>query len=86
MGATTPSYAELLSPVWQKLAKDLLSPDYRQVMSRFTGVELAALPMEANLFHYGQSAWLGPHVDLEDKVVTHVLYFNEAWTRATAGA
>lgn len=79
MGADAPTRPQSLHPAWQRLAEDLLSPAYREAMARLTGVTLGNLPLEANLFHYGRSAWLGPHVDLADKVVTHVCYFNEAW-------
>jgi Rps23 Pro-64 3,4-dihydroxylase Tpa1-like proline 4-hydroxylase len=41
--------------------------------------------MEINVVHYGPGAWLGPHVDLKEKVVTHVLYFNEAWDPQLGG-
>lgn len=85
MNAAEPSRAEFLSPAWRRLAEDLLSPEYRRAMSRLTGMNLAELWLEANVFHYGQSAWLGPHVDLEDKIVTHVFYFNEAWAEADGG-
>jgi Rps23 Pro-64 3,4-dihydroxylase Tpa1-like proline 4-hydroxylase len=37
------------------------------------------------VFHYGPGAWLGPHVDLADKIVTHVLYFNGEWDPADGG-
>lgn len=70
MGADAPMRAEFLSPAWRRLADELLSPAYREAMSRLTRLELADLPMETNVLHYGRSAWLGPHVDLEDKVVT----------------
>jgi SM-20-related protein len=85
MGAQVATYAESLSPAWRDLAGALLSTAYREVMSRFTGVDVAALPMEVNVFHYGRSAWLGPHVDLEDKLVTHVFYFNEIWNENDGG-
>jgi len=85
MGADVPTYLQLLSPAWQCLAKDLLSPAYRDAMSKLTGVELDDLPIEANVFHYGRSAWLGPHVDLPDKVMTHILYFNETWDEQDGG-
>lgn len=85
MGAASPSRAERLSPAWRQLAEDLLSPAYRLAMSRLTGLDLADLPVEVNVFHYGRSAWLGPHADLEDKVATHVFYFNEAWDEADGG-
>ncbi|MBV9927206.1 MAG: 2OG-Fe(II) oxygenase [Acidobacteria bacterium] len=85
MNGTAASRAEALSPGWRQLAADLLSDAYREAMSRLTGLNLAELWMEVNVFHYGQSAWLGPHVDLEEKLVTHVLYFNDAWDVADGG-
>ncbi len=85
MNAAAPSRAGFLSPAWRRLAEELSAPAYRQAMSRLTGLDLAELWMEVNVFHYGQSAWLGPHVDLEDKVVTHVFYFNETWEEAGGG-
>ena len=48
-------------------------------MTRLTGRDLSGAWMEVNLVHYGPGAWLGPHVDLKEKVVTHVFYFNETW-------
>ena len=85
MGAAEASNAERLSPSWRRLTADLLSSEYRAAVARLTGVDLGGLPMEANVFHYGPNAWLGPHVDLPDKRVTHVLYFNEAWPSDDGG-
>ena len=47
-------------------------------MSRLTGLGLASLPVEVNVFHFGPGDWQGPHLDLKDKVATHIFYFNEA--------
>jgi Rps23 Pro-64 3,4-dihydroxylase Tpa1-like proline 4-hydroxylase len=85
MGADTATHADELSPHWRQLAADLLSPDYRQAMTHLTGCDLTAIPIEVNVFHYGPGAWLGPHVDLKDKIVTHVLYFNEEWDKKDGG-
>ncbi len=85
MEASRVSYPEELSPVWTSLAQDLLSPAYRKAMSQLTGLELTTLPVEVNVFHYGPGANLGPHPDLADKVVTHVLYFNRSWDRKDGG-
>lgn len=79
MGAAAPSHAESLSPAWRRLAEELLSPAYRAAMARLVGRGLDSLLMEANVFHYGPGSWLGPHVDLREKLLTHVFYFNEAW-------
>jgi hypothetical protein len=85
MGAASPSHAQLLSRAWRQLAEDLLSVEYREAMSRLTGIDLTPAPIEANVFHYGRKAWLGPHVDLIDKVVTHIFYFNETWDDQDGG-
>lgn len=85
MNAGVPSHAEYLSPAWRGLAEVLLAPAYRVALSRLCGLDLANLSMEVNLSHYGRRAWLGPHVDLADKVVTHVLYFNEYWNPEDGG-
>ena len=85
MGAEAPSFAEDLSPSWRRLVDDLLSKRYRDAMTRLTGLDLAAAPMEVNLFHYGLGAWLGPHLDLKEKITTHVLYFNRVWEPESGG-
>lgn len=85
MGAAAPSHKEHLSPAWRKFAEDLLSSEYRAAVSRLIDLDLTDLPMEINISHYGPNAWLGAHVDLEDKIVTHVFYFNDAWDEADGG-
>ncbi len=79
MGARVISNPQELSRDWLSLAQALLSPAYRDALSALTGIDLTAVPMEANVFHYGAGARLGPHADLKDKIVTHVLYFNRSW-------
>ncbi len=85
MGAQVPSYAKDLSGAWLQLAKDLLSPAYRTALTQLSGLDVASLPMEANISHYGPKAWLGPHVDLEDKLLTQVFYFNDVWDTEDGG-
>ncbi len=85
MGADAPAFSECLHPSWRQLAADLLSPAYRAAMARLTGCNLADALLEVNVFHYGAGAWMGPHVDLKDKIITHVLYFNDKWNEAEGG-
>lgn len=85
MGASVPSYVEGLSPAWQQLARALLSRDYRAAMTKLTGCNLLGAAIEVNVFHYTPGSWLGPHLDLKDKLVTHVLYFNQSWNMADGG-
>src|SRR5882724_5445165 len=85
LGTGTVAHAAELSDVWRELAHDLLSPEYRAAMSLLTGHDLTAVPIEANVYHYGPGASLGPHLDLPYKLVTHVLYFNRAWNPNDGG-
>jgi SM-20-related protein len=70
-----------IEPGLAAMAADLLSPAYRVAMTRLTRQDLTRAPMEVNVIRYGPGAFLGPHVDLEEKIVTQVLYFNEAWNK-----
>ncbi|HEY0371381.1 MAG TPA: polysaccharide pyruvyl transferase family protein, partial [Thermoanaerobaculia bacterium] len=78
MGADTIAHESHLSDAWKRLAADFLSTEYRDALSSLTGVDLSAALLEVNVFHYGPGASLGAHSDLPDKLVTHVLYFNDA--------
>ncbi|MEK7834500.1 MAG: 2OG-Fe(II) oxygenase, partial [Acidobacteriota bacterium] len=85
MGSVETADPQKLSSAWRQLAEDLVSPAYRQAMSKLTGIDLTTFAIEVNVFHYGAGSWLGPHLDLKDKIVTHVLYFNDEWRAADGG-
>ncbi len=85
MGAGAVSYAKYLSKPWQRLAQDFLSPEYREALSLLIGFDLAGALLEVSVFHYGPGGLLGPHCDLPDKIVTHVLYFNQSWNTEDGG-
>jgi len=87
IGLREPSISrpEQLSRAWRALANDFLSPDYRAAMSSLTAVDLRTAPLEVNVFHYPPGGSLGAHTDLRDKIVTHVLYFNESWNDDDGG-
>ena len=85
LDAKTVSCPQELSSSWLSLAHDFLSAGYRDAVSSLTKCDLTTAPMEVNIFHYGPGGCLGPHVDLPDKLVTHVLYFNESWDREDGG-
>ena len=86
MGEDQPAFAADLDRTWNDFTNDLLSQSYRAAMTQLTGVDLSTLTIEANAFHYGRGAWLGPHVDLREKIVTHIFYFNEAWDGDEGGS
>jgi Rps23 Pro-64 3,4-dihydroxylase Tpa1-like proline 4-hydroxylase len=85
MGEDSISRPDELSEAWRSLAKDFLSTGYRAAMSSLTGLDLSTAPLEVNVFHYPPGGSLGAHPDLRDKIVTHVLYFNDTWNDADGG-
>jgi SM-20-related protein len=85
MSAQSISREKQLSSVWQALARDFLSPAYRNAMSELIGIDLSAAELEVNAFHYPPGGLHGAHTDHRDKIVTHVLYFNESWNEDDGG-
>lgn len=85
MGEKSISNERKLSAVWRALANDFLSPAYRAAMSSLTGLDLSHAPLEVNVFHYYSGGTQGAHPDHQDKIVTHVLYFNESWNDHDGG-
>lgn len=85
MGEASVSRVRRLSAAWQALANDFLSPGYRAAMSSLTGVDLHHAPLEVNVFHYPPGGSHGAHPDHRDKIVTHVLFFNESWNDDDGG-
>ena len=85
MGEQSIAYRDDLSDAWQRLAADLLSPEYRSAMTALTGCDLSQAPLEANVFHYGPGGSMDAHRDLPEKIVTHVLYFNQSWEAGKGG-
>jgi len=85
MSAQSVSNEAQLSSAWQALAHDFLSPAYRNAMARLIGIDLSDADLEVNVFHYPPGGIHGAHTDHRDKIVTHVLYFNESWNDDDGG-
>jgi SM-20-related protein len=85
MGELSTSRGTRLSSAWRALADDCLSPAYRAAMSSLIGVDLGTAELEVNVFHYPPGGSHGAHTDHRDKIVTHVLYFNESWNDDDGG-
>jgi hypothetical protein len=79
MGGSSAVRPAELDPAWRALADDLGGLAYRRSLSSLTGVDLTDLDLEANVFSYPGGGYQEPHPDLPEKVVTHVLWFNEDW-------
>lgn len=84
-GERSISRRKQLSGAWRTLATEFLSAGYRTAMSTLTGVDLSTAPLETNVFQYPPGGSLGPHPDHRDKVVTHIMYFNESWSVEEGG-
>lgn len=85
MGEVSISRGRQLSAAWRALANDFLSPGYRAALSSLTGFDLSNSPLEVNVFHYPPGGTQGAHPDHRDKIVTHILYFNESWNDDDGG-
>jgi len=68
-----------LSEPWQEVVDDLLSPGYREALSTAIRRPLDDAVMEANIWRWPNQAHLGPHLDMTEKIVTHVFYLNAGW-------
>lgn len=85
MGASTAARPAGLDDTWRALATELAGHPYREALSALTGVDLTGLDLEANVFSYPPGSFQEPHPDLPEKIVTHVLWFNEAWDVSYGG-
>ena len=71
-----------LSPLpdaWQEAVDDLLSPRYREAFGQALGRSLDGAVMEANVWRWPNAAHLGPHLDMRQKLATHIFYLNAGW-------
>jgi SM-20-related protein len=75
---------ELLPVRWAQLLTDLCSTEYRQWVAAAMDQELADR-VELRLVRHAPGDWLGPHTDREDKLFSHILYFNPGWRAEWGG-
>jgi hypothetical protein len=75
---------ELPQP-WRELGGDLLTAGYRDALSELIGRPLDDARMEASIWRWDADAQLGPHRDMEEKIVTQVFYLSREWDRGWGG-
>ncbi len=68
-----------LTPLWRQLVDEVTGTAYRDALAELTSSDLGCLQLEARLTRYSPGCWIEPHTDRADKVVTHLMYFNEPW-------
>ncbi|MEU3648045.1 2OG-Fe(II) oxygenase [Lentzea sp. NPDC034063] len=77
--------ASLLTPLWRALLDDLRSPEYRAAVTALTGRDVTGCELEIRAVRYPAGAWIDPHTDRADKVVTQTWYFNSDWCQEYRG-
>lgn len=73
-----------LSAEWRSLVNDLLHPEYCTQVARMLD-QRKAYQLELRLVYHGAGDWLEPHTDRDDKLFSHIVYFNHRWSAAWGG-
>lgn len=68
-----------LDSEWLQLLNEIRSEEYRNLMSRITGIALGNASLEVNLWEYASGSSLSVHTDKKEKLVTHLIFFNPVW-------
>jgi Rps23 Pro-64 3,4-dihydroxylase Tpa1-like proline 4-hydroxylase len=74
-----------LSNVWQQLIEELWSDSYRAALSEMSGLELNNCGMDIGFRRYSSGHWHCPHTDEPNKILTHLLFFNQQWALGWGG-
>jgi len=69
-----------LSPTWQQLIKELWTSSYRAALAEMSGLDLKDCLMDIGLRRYNLGHAHFPHTDEPNKVLTHLLFFNQKWS------
>ena len=78
-----PSDMDLPEP-WLELISDLVGPAYRADVARLLGQQPAP-EVEIRLVRHEDGDWIAPHTDRDDKLFSHIIYFNLEWERQWGG-
>ncbi|MEH2015887.1 MAG: 2OG-Fe(II) oxygenase [Nostoc sp.] len=74
-----------LSNVWQQLIEGLWTDSYRKAISEMSGLELNNCVMDIGFRRYKLGQLHHPHTDEPNKVLTHLLFFNQQWSEDWGG-
>lgn len=78
-GRPDPEALRRLTPLWRELLDALCSPGYRSAVGELTGRDVSGAALEIRAVRYPAGAWIDPHTDRLDKLVTQTWYFNANW-------
>jgi|SRR5581483_8087982 len=74
-----------LSDSWYRFAKFINSQGYRKLINEITRIDVSELPVEANVYKYAKNCFMDAHQDLNTKILTQVVYFNDKWNVEDGG-
>lgn len=83
-GQAAPEARAALPEPWPALISELLTGGYRAQVARLLDQQ-PATGLEIRLVRHSGGDWLGPHTDREDKLFSHIVYFNPGWSSAWGG-
>ncbi|MBD2409458.1 proline hydroxylase [Nostoc calcicola FACHB-389] len=69
-----------LSNIWQKLIEALWTDSYRTAIGEMCGLDLEDCVMDIGFRRYKLGQLHRPHTDEPNKVLTHLLFFNQQWS------
>ncbi len=68
------------SKVWRQLIEELWTDSYRAAIAEMSGLELKDCVMDIGFRRYSSGQLHHPHTDEPNKVLTHLLFFNQQWS------
>lgn len=68
-----------LAEIWISLLNEISTEKYRNLISAITRIPLDNSALEINFWRYSAGSFLDVHIDKKEKLVTHLIYFNEHW-------
>jgi hypothetical protein len=80
-----PSLERGLDGEWQAVAQQIQSDEYRSAVAAAINQDLSGARVEATLWRRNTGVGVDPHLDLPDKILTQVFYFNTDWTSDFGG-
>ena len=69
-----------LSNVWQQLIEGLWTDSYRKALAEMSELELKDCAMGIGFRRYNMGHSHRPHTDEPNKILTHLLFFNQQWS------
>jgi SM-20-related protein len=85
LDAGGPAFGATMDPEWRQVAQQLTNASYRQALGAAVGCDLSDAGVEASVWRWDVGTSLGPHRDMESKLVTQVFYFNVGWRAEWGG-